>query len=155
MIIKKFEEYHLINEKRSDHIEDIINMREVIIKHCMKLYLYPNSDYVYHWMKELRSFFKSVFRYKDKKPFEYKVYMNCLSYNNPHEYDEELHETYHDLFDDVITNNTILVIERDDLITFVRLYIILLGNTIPLLQNKNFDEKTFFDLLEETFELSI
>ncbi len=152
MIIKKFEEFHLINEKRSDKIKRIIGLKPTIFKHCVKLYLYPNTEYINHWTKEIRSRLAEVYELNDGKQYDTDVYHSCLI-GTIDFYDDQGYAIYHKMFNDVITEYTIEPIQ-DDFKTCLKLYVKFIDSVINnILTTKEFDEDIIFELLSEIFEI--
>jgi hypothetical protein len=150
-MIKSFKEYCLIYENRGSNLRNIRSLKLTILKHCAKLYLYPDTIYVLHWMKEVRSRILSVNNMNDGKPYDINVYYDCLvgdiSDENNSAYDDALR-----VFGDVIVDND-LEPTRDDFKTFIRWYEIFMNMIIKLVNNKTLTEQQIFDLMHSIFEI--
>lgn len=132
----------------------MLNLRETISRHCIKLYLYPDSKYTYHWMKELRSFFSNIHKLNDINR-TYDVYYTNISYiHDIYDMDENDigYITMSDFYNDIIVEYDIEE-TRNDLLTCIKWYVKLIQQVIPILIAKKFDEDKVFDLLYNIFEI--
>ncbi len=151
-MVKKFKEYIKILEDRKENLLTISGLQEVIAKHCIKLYIFPNSYSTLHWMKEIRSFFKTIHKAKDGgKSYEFELYYKKLSYIDGDFIYDDLKIMFDEIKDEYFEGGEEVV--RDDYETFVKWYNIFIIKAIKVIQNKQFLEYDLFDLMHEIFEI--
>lgn len=83
MKVLKFEEFLL--ESRKANLDKINNRKDVLFRHCAKIYIFANDRSISHWMDEIFDFIEIMNEAKDKKTYKYNDYWNKLTF---HVFDE-------------------------------------------------------------------
>lgn len=157
MKVLKFEEFLL--ESRKGDLSKINNRKDVLFRHCAKIYIFANDRSTSHWMDEICDYLKIIHGAKDKKSYKYNDYWNKLTFHVFDEYGDVNETEYRKtkkMFNDIISDpkysSAYLINNNFD--EFYNMYEAFIKKVIPLIEyNKTIEKGDTNEIIDDIFIL--